>query len=331
MSDTGIDYALLVGQGRSGTNWLLQLLDQSARTHCRNEPDQAEGSALRGISPFRFFVDDEEALGALWDEAIRAAALSMGPRDHRVGHAKTWLLPASRRLGYFWLRHRYLLASKLRPRGLPMDASEVRFPRWMASSARLAEAFHVFKLNAAVGVAEWALGARPEAKVIHIVRHPGGFARSWQTRWVRGEGHQQRSGEAKDELLDEARLVALAARSPEWAATMGDIAAMTPLEAELWWWRYCNESLLRAGAGRSTYCTVVFEALTQDPAGVTREVYRFCGLDWTPAVAERVARAAPDSRGIAKAWRDELDDEALAAVRRVLDGSELAALWKGDR
>lgn len=326
MSDARIDYALLIGQGRSGTNWLLQLFDQSARTHCRNEPDQGEGSALRGLAPFRFFVDDEAALDALWDDAIRAAALSMGPRDHRAPHAKAWLLPGSRRLGYSFLRQRYLLRSKLGG-GLPMDAPEVRFPRWMTTPARLERAFHVFKLNAAVGVAEWALRRRPDARVLHIVRHPGGFVRSWHARWVRGEGHQQRAAAGKDELLDEARLVALAERSPEWAATLGDIGAMSPLEAELWWWRYCNEHLLGVGRERPGYRVVVFEELARDPVGVAEAVYRFCGLDWTAAMPAHVSGASHGARDIADAWRDQLDAETVATVERVLAGSELARLW----
>ena len=55
-------YALLLGQGRSGTNYLLHLLNQSPLTHCRNEPDEVEDSALRRLSPYRFFVDDPEEL-----------------------------------------------------------------------------------------------------------------------------------------------------------------------------------------------------------------------------------------------------------------------------
>ena len=39
-------YVLIAGQGRSGTNWLLQILDLSSQTHCRNEPNDCIGSAL---------------------------------------------------------------------------------------------------------------------------------------------------------------------------------------------------------------------------------------------------------------------------------------------
>ena len=39
-------YALITGQGRSGTNWLLELFDASSKTFCRNEPDRLEGSPL---------------------------------------------------------------------------------------------------------------------------------------------------------------------------------------------------------------------------------------------------------------------------------------------
>src|SRR5262245_32660935 len=99
-------YALLIGQGRSGTNFLLSLLDQSAATHCRNEPDQLDSSALAGLAEFRFFVDDEARLGPLYDAAVRRAACCVGPRDHMAEVDKDWLKRGRRRPGYFYLRQR---------------------------------------------------------------------------------------------------------------------------------------------------------------------------------------------------------------------------------
>ena len=323
-----LDYALLLGQGRSGTNFLLALLNQSARTHCRNEPDQSDTSALAALRPFRFFVDDEALLDELWDDAVHGAALTFGPRDHIVAMPKDWLFPGSRRPGFFYLRQRLLAKARLE-KLKPMDTGEVRFPAWMTSSTRLERSFHVFKLNAAVGLATWMFGNRPRALGIHIVRHPGGFVKSWLARWVRGETHQERGAGDKDLLQDEERLKALAQRDETWAARMGDIDAMERVEAELWWWRYVNEAIWERGTGLASYRRLLFEELAEDPLGTTEGVYDFCGLPWTPAVAAEVARIARGSKKIARAWKDELEPSVVETIERVLDDSPMSPWWDG--
>ena len=324
-----LQYALLVGQGRSGTNYLLELLDQSPATHCRNEPDQLEGAALGRFRRARFFLDEPERdlLEREWDDAVAEAASSMGPRDHVVPGAKDWLYALGRRPGFFWLRMRYLLSHRFGGSGKPMDGREIRFPAWMAKRAELEGAFHVFKLNAASGLAEFVLARRPEARTLHIVRHPGGFAKSWWKRWVLGEGHQQRGAAGKDELQDADRLRALASRDPEWARLMGDVESMSALEAELWWWRYCNERVHELGRGSDAYRLVVFEELTAHPVEVARGVYEFCGIPYGREVETRVGALSRGSRGIAHAWREDLEPEARETVERVLDGSPMAGWW----
>ena len=325
-----LDYALLLGQGRSGTNFLLALLNQSPHTHCRNEPDQLEGGALEPLREFRFFVDDEARLAELWDEAVGAAALAFGPRDHVVAHPKSWLFEGARRPGFFFIRQRYLAWQRLRGKKA-MDGREIRFPRWMTSTGRLERAFHVFKLNAAVGLAGWALRERPEAKAIQIVRHPGGFVRSWLRRWVRGQTHQERGDADKDLLRDSDRLRALARRDPAWARVLGDVDALTPIEGELYWWRYVNEAIAAAGEGRAAYRRLLFEDLAERPAETARAVFAFCGLPWDEAVAARIAAIGDGSAQIAQAWKDDLEPEVVAAVERVLDGSRMAGWWPSGR
>jgi len=322
-------YALLLGQGRSGTNHLLTLLDQSPRTHCRNEPDQVEGAALGRFRGARFFLDDggRALLEREWDDAVAEAARCMGPRDHVAPDGKDWLSALGRRAGFPWLRLRYLVAPRLGRAGKPMDGRELRFPTWMARRGALEEALHVFKLNAASGLAEFVLERRPEARAVHIVRHPGGFAKSWLKRWVRGEGHQERGRGNQDELRDEERLRELARRDERWARLMGDIERMSALEAELWWWRYCNERIHELGSENPAYRLVVFEDLAARPVDLVREVYAFCDLPLDAVVEARVRALSRPSEGIAQAWRTDLDPEQRGTVERVLDGSPMAAWW----
>ncbi len=329
-TSAALSYALLIGQGRSGTNYLLGLLDQSPATHCRNESDQLDSSALARLAPFRFFVDDEPRLASLYDEAVRQAARCVGPRDHMTDVEKDWLKRGRRRAGYFFLRQRYRAVERLIRRRKPMDGKELVYPGWMVHDVKLARSFHVFKLNGAVGYGGWALRARPDARVIHIVRHPGGFLKSWHKRWVRGEGGQQRGKGNADTLREEDRLTEIARRDPRWARRLGDLAAIGQAESELWWWRYLNEVLLEAGHGRANYTLVLYEDLARDPEGVSRGVYAACGLAWDEPIAARVRSISRGAEKIARAWKDELEPALVALVEKVLAGSPMERWWGED-
>ncbi len=92
-------YILIVGQGRSGTNWLLDLLDLSVMTHCRNEPNKLETSLFSQLpSPLvRQSVDD--VFGQKWNQAIASAALKMSGRDRIGNTGKSHLYELVRQFG----------------------------------------------------------------------------------------------------------------------------------------------------------------------------------------------------------------------------------------
>jgi hypothetical protein len=322
-----LHHALLIGQGRSGTNYLLALLDQSRATHCRNEPDQLDGSALAALAPFRFFADDEARLAELYEPAVRRAARCIGPRDRVLDVEKDWLRPGARRLGAFLLRQRWRLMERVVRRRAPMDGKEHVLPRWMADHARLERSCHVLKLNAAAGTGAWVLRARPDVRVLQIVRHPGGFAKSWLTRWVRGEGGMDRGRGTADCLVDEDRLREVARRDARWARLFGDVDAMSRAEGELWWWRWVNETLHAAGAGRAGYALVLYEELARAPERVAAEAYRALDLDFDAEVAARVRALSRDAETIAHAWKDALAPELVALVEKVLAGSAMERWW----
>jgi len=330
VTPTPLAHALLIGQGRSGTNYLLGLLDQSPATHCRNEPDQLDASALARLAPFRFFVDDEARLANLFDAALRQAARCVGPRDHMTDVEKRWIKRGRRRAGYFFLRQRYRAVERLVHRRKPMDGKELAYPGWMVDAGKLEQSFHVFKLNGAAGYGAWALRERPAGQVIHIVRHPGGFVKSWLKRWVRGEGGQERGKGNPDTLREEDRLREIARRDQRWAELLGDVEAIGREERELWWWRYLNEVLYHSGRGRANYRLVLYEDLARDPERVSREAYGAYGLEWSAEIAQRVRSLSRGAEKIARAWKDELEPGMVALVERVLAGSPMERWWNED-
>lgn len=103
---------LISGHCRSGTNWLLTILDLNPRTHCRNEPDRLVNARLYQL-PGRFGVATAGGtFGEQWDYAVREASEWCGGRDHQPRIPKRHLHKCARRRGlhalFFKRRYRRL-------------------------------------------------------------------------------------------------------------------------------------------------------------------------------------------------------------------------------
>jgi len=295
------DYALIVGQGRSGTNWLLELLDLSSETFCRNEPYGAAESPLNRLTTHRW-VDraDQSELEARWDEAVRWTCTHMGERDPAVRVRKNHLFEACRRMGVYRCVRGPRLRAALGGVLPSLRGQEWEIPRWLGSRAGLARSLPVLKLVSPPGWATFVLRHRPTTPVLHIVRHPGGFLNSWANRYL---ATQDAAAVLEANL---ARLRDVVAEDPSWAQRFGDIGMMGAEESELWYWHYANEVVFHAGSSRPDYYRIVYEELVQDPVRVMRSIYELCGLDWTDSIEAAIQRTASSS-DLAFGWRSRLD------------------------
>ncbi len=80
-------YALIAGQGRSGSSWLLDLFDLSSRTHCRNEPNEVRGSRLSALPSAD--VEESEDQGLQEVSRLRArGSLESAPEDRELDHMR---------------------------------------------------------------------------------------------------------------------------------------------------------------------------------------------------------------------------------------------------
>jgi hypothetical protein len=316
------DLVMICGQGRSGTNWLLKILDQSPHTHCRNEPNDMPGSPLSKLpSPFVPGGADAEArLAAGWDAAARFAATHVGEFDHA--------LPGPKDHVYGFARVTGLTRSiNPRPRKLfkllapSLGKCEFPLPFWVGSNRRLAAALGVLKFVQAPVWACWLLEHRPNVQVLHIVRHPGGFLHSWKNRWLKLNDPDAVRRANRD------RLDAVRRARPEWAPLFGDIDAMGVVESELWYWRFASEAIHAAGEGKPRYELVVYERLAANTLDIARPLYDRCGLPWDDDVAARVRASSEESGSIAAAWRTKLPPEDVAAIDKVMAGSLMASWW----
>jgi len=321
MSDGRPDYVVIVGHGRSGTNWLVDLIDISRETHCRSEPEGVRGGALNRMPGADFDRECDDVLDAKWDDAVRVVSMRFGERDRRAVRRKAYLHELPRRLGLT----RLVLDSHARSRLgrlLPsLRSGEWRLPKFAGSEERLARALHVLKLAGDPGWAAWVLRNRPRVATLHIIRHPGGFLNSWRNRYF------GKHDAAEVVAANRRRLERLVELHPEWAKLLGPIAGMSAEESELWYWRYAMEAICEAGEGRPGYRLVVYERLAADPIAVMRDVYAACGLPWTTEVAAGMNAISRESENIADAWRSKLAPEHRALVERILAGSPLRSIW----
>ena len=307
------DYALIVGGGRSGTNWLLELFDQSPETFCRNEPYGAPESPLNELADDRFWVrHDQSALDSRWDEVIAWTSTHMGERDHAIKVPKSYMFEISRTLGLYRMVQGPRLR-RLTRRVIPaLRGGEWPVPRWIAHPGRLAEATAILKLVAPPGWAVFVLQQRPQIPVFHIIRHPGGFLNSWANRWAAGRDMNE------IKRKNEERLRRIGEVDPAWAERFGDITPMSADRSELWYWHYVNEVIYEAGKGRQQYHRIIYEDLVSDPARTMRRCYEAAGLSWDPVIEARISVAASDSAAIASAWRKKLASEHIELVEEFL-------------
>ena len=324
-------YAIITGQGRSGTNWLLGMVNASPATFCRNEPNAIPGSVFGRLPPMWNAEADTDDVARHWDAIVEHTLSHVGERDRPLPVDKKFLHGWSTRMGLPALMARPKLQRAAALALPPVRRGEWRLPRWAGDRTALAEAYGVIKINRVPLVTRWLLADRPEVPVINIVRHPGGRHASYLRRFL---AHHDPTIELEKnrEILS-----AIAAANAEWADTFGSIQGMTHVEVQTWLWRYITETVEHDAIGRPQYHRVVYEDLASDPLAQARGIYDTCGLAWTPDVEHTIESQLHDSNwgrlegsaeDRAQAWRSQLEPEDQAAIARILKGSTVADWWE---
>ncbi|MFP4173752.1 MAG: sulfotransferase [Candidatus Hydrogenedentota bacterium] len=317
------DYVLICSSGRSGSNWLLDILDLSGSSFVRNEPDECGPNATFGrLTPARAVIGkDEMLLESEWDTVLDTTAKSLGIRDHIASSHKHYVRPVAKTFGLDILMRKHRTRMAIANVIWPLRGEEWRLPGWLVDKSLLGETTPIFKLNNPPGWAVWALRNRPKSRVIHLVRHPGGFLNSWSNRYLSRHNESKVLGENRQRLRD------VAAIDVDWGARFGDVDAMDVEAAEMWYWLYANESLYVEGRNRGRYLPLTFERLAAEPLATAQDAFEFCGLEWNNRIQDSVREMSEQSQQIAKAWRSQLTREQVTLVERILGDSPLADLW----
>lgn len=315
------DYIMISGHGRSGTNWLLEVLDLSGHTYCRNEPNELCDSPLSKLGSEWVREIDEAEFGEMWDQAMATTAISIGSRDQRISRDKDFLRTFPRLVGLYRIARNYRLRKSINK-----IAPTARCHEWLASPlvfnhSQMRQALTVIKINQAPGWASWLLENRKRAGVLHIVRHPAGMLNSWRKRYLEKNVREKVEAENRHRLNKIARL------APDWGTRFGNIDAMSVEESELWFWRYSVESVHLAGQSNEGYHLVLFDDLASNPDKGARGVYQFCGLNYTREISDQVKRSSEHSQSIADSWKKAMSDQDKRKIAKVCRGSLMSEWW----
>jgi LPS sulfotransferase NodH len=323
MEETG--YAIITGNGRSGTNWLENILDASPLTHCRSEPYGIPSSPFNKLPQIWQSGAESRDMERQWDEIVAWSRAHIGERDHGFKHRKWYCHAFAQRTNIAMLmahgKTRRILGL-IQP---SLTGGEWPLPWWVGNKDRLREAYAIFKIDVDRMMLEWLLERRSQVRTLHIVRHPCGRLNSWLNRFLISRDEAQILADRK------ARLSRIATAEPAWKARFGGIDDLNLVEAEVWFWRYVNESVYETGVGNPNYLRIVYEELAADPLPSARRVYEFCGLPWSAQVQrilDRELRRA-DSVSIAHSWKTRLPTEHVRTVERIVSDSPLMSWWSG--
>ncbi|MDA8249567.1 MAG: sulfotransferase [Rhodospirillales bacterium] len=264
---------LLLGAPRSGTTWVGKVFDSHPDVLYRHEPDTVvRGGALPKVMAVREIPNwTAEARAYL----LRLAALSpLRASGHLPLFAKSYRGAAAQRThsGAIYLLRLLSALPRVgtRLQSLPVPDLAARPPRLV-----------VIKSVISCGCAGLYAAALPEARIIFLVRPPFGQVASMLHGTKLGKVNGVRAVVGLGDWPVAAR----------YGLSETDLARLPLVERLAWMWVLQNEAALTGLADRPGVRVMPYRALRDDPAGASRALFDFAGLDWSPRTEEFVARS----------------------------------------
>lgn len=321
MFDPATDkYIVIAGHGRSGTNLALDMVNLHPLTNCRNEPNELAGAALSRLPDGYLPNDLPGDFVARWHEALRIAGQSKGGRDRfycsfKQFYRSTWhVWPLEHGLAHRKIR-------KILPQPLREEWPIGSFFRDAREFARMIPIFKILLMP------RWIMethDADRQQLVLHVVRDPVGFTRSWFNRYVKGvNGNPEHVFDQNMQHID--MLLAQFGRNFRSGRVYSREAL---IESELWRWRYMNEILYSALNTSPRYKMMLYRDLVGNRFDAAAEIYDWAGLEMADEVKSHLSSMQntlfdkPHSHDLPK-------DMILDIAGHVLKGSSQAPLFEG--
>lgn len=313
-------YVVVTGHGRSGSNMLLDMLNEHPRTMCRNEPDAMATSPMKALPDGFFDADMAPDFLEVFQEVLGRALLRNSVRDNFGLVEKVWFRSQLRALiGQELLRNKHTrrLLGVVNP---ALCRDEWQTPSFYVDRRLAKQALPVFKIILASG---WLLrthDADPGQRILHIIREPVDFLRSWANRYIKrhaegGEQVYQTNCETMPRIFEHFGV---------HSSCLTKFSTEHLIETELWRWRYVNETLLQRLGQSDRYRIFRFEDVKARQRDSVSDIFGFCGLELDDRTWGRVAllsnRMFPK---ISERPFDDVDVEAI--ICKVLENSPLRA------
>jgi hypothetical protein len=305
---------LVLGSPRSGTTWLAKLLDSHPDVLYRHEPDE--------VVPPVAGVDPRVQLCAwIGERSLRVAAKS-------PFFPKSWMPPslAILRIG---------MARALKGLSRMTDS---RFIGARVVVPDLISPKHRPNLRPVIKLVDWDAGvtlqAIPRCRALFILRHPCGQIAS-AMRGAEQNRFEPRPDGSLGPVGEHSASTLAAAHGIDAAA----FRALPTAARFAWIWRSFNEPALARMASLPNARVVLYEELCTAPERVTRELFRFVGLDWHAQTERFIARSTQDDNetdyyavfrstsAVAQRWRQTMTRADQEAVRIVVQDSPIASHW----
>lgn len=308
---------LLFGMPRSGTTWIGKIFDSHESVYYRHEPDTRK--SLPDI-PLNVDVDNWAEhcprLERYLDEIIGLKHPSVDGKLPQF--SKTYLTRTEQIL----LQSGTYVSKLLSKAGLPNV--------YFKPSYKDKDYVLTWKSIQYLGQMGVCLRCIPDSAGVHIIRHPCGYVSSVLEGEKAGR-FTSSTPEAEDFNLFSMLLDTNAATG--YHLDMARIKQMPPIERLAWRWLLLNEKCLLDTEGRDIY-RLIYEDLCARPLEKAREVFDFCGLDWSAQTERFLRQSTTTSKDAyysvyknpaeaAEKWRQRMSAEDIALVKGVFHQSRM--------
>lgn len=316
---------LIFGMPRSGTTWIGKLFDSHPDTLYRHEPD-----SIRKLD-MPLFPEKEDAPRYREELEQFVASLARMRSPEVVGKQPLFPKRYQSPVGLAAYRTSVMAAKA---------ASRVRrhFPSLCRPTAEgCAQARLVWKSIESQGRLGVCIRALPQAHAIHLMRHPCGYVASV----LRGEANRRFSDATPAaEGLWVLKLLLATSSGKKHGVSLEDLARLTPEERLAWRWVLVQEKTLADIGECERVLRVKYEDVCADPAGMTRRMFAFAGLEFHPQT-ERFVQASTcaahqayysvfkNPRASADHWRSELSQPVIDRIMAIVRASALRDWYEG--
>jgi len=306
-------HLVIAGNGRSGSNRVLDIYDLSPVTLARNEPNEIVDSTFGALRPGMFPSQAGDSFLKHWAQAVKVSELKQGNRDRVAARPKDFVRDGLRKsVGQSILR-RNRLRNAIGLAYPTIRGNEWRLPRWYLKGDRPGDVLHVYKILQNPYWIKALLESDYPVRVVHNIRRPEKYLASWYRRYLATESEEGVNA-CNKEILS-----AVAEQDEYWRDRWGDLQCMDVIQTEMLIWLYTNETIYVHGRDKPNYKVVFYQEVEDDCVRVSRALYEFAGLQWDTEIG--AAANLMENKLFTK--KAPLDQKVAETISRVVDSTSL--------